>query len=622
MIKDYFQSIEASILTNSELREPQIEAYVETYNHFVINKENTHAIIVLPTGCGKTGLISILPFGIAEGRVLVIAPQLTILDTIEESLDSGSSDNFWSQRGIIKNPNDLPVLVKYEGKETRKEHMEAANIVLANIQKLQARNEMALLNQYDSDFFDMIIIDEAHHAEARTWIENLQHFSGAKVVKITATAYRTDRKQLVGELVYKYKLSQAMSKGYVKSLEKFDFVPDDPHFTMDDDGVLYSLDEVLELKDEEWVTRSVALSDDCKKSIVNESIKLLNQKRKGTSVPHKIIASAPSIKDAKRIAELYSQAGIKAVAVYNDMPDRETAFSDIENHRVEAVVNVSMMGEGYDHKYLSVAAIFKPFRSLLPYEQFIGRILRAIPENETKKESDNIGSVVAHKLLYLDDLWEYYKEQIQESNFIKELSGDDVWEGENEPLGNGNGNIIKPDFGSVIESGEGQLEHEIYMDGHYMREANRIRQDRKRKREELIKLLGISEERAEQILEQQESDSSQYKRPDLILKQRKKLTDSNIRESIVPELLIAAQLDINGNELENFKIFQDRKYRWIPNKIKRNGGMLATYLNTYLKNEIGRKREEWSNDDYARASKLLDQQAEYLRNFFRGDRKS
>ena len=127
-----------------------------------------------------------------------------------------------------------------------------------------------------------------------------------------------------------------------------------------------------------------------------KALSYLIKKRKGTSVPHKIIASAPSIKDAKRIAELYSQAGIKAVAVYNDMPDRETAFSDIENHRVEAVVNVSMMGEGYDHKYLSVAAIFKPFRSLLPYEQFIGRILRAIPENETKKESDNIGSVVAN----------------------------------------------------------------------------------------------------------------------------------------------------------------------------------------------------------------------------------
>lgn len=290
---------------------------------------------------------------------------------------------------------------QYEGKETRKDHMEAANIVLANIQKLQARNEMALLNQYDSGFFDMIIIDGAHHSEARTWIENLQYFSGAKVVRtLQQLTAQTERIWLVSwyltaGVIYKYKLSQAMSKGYVKSLEKFDFVPDDPHFTVDDGGILYSLDEVLALKDEDWVTRSVALSDDCKKSIVNESIKLLNQKRKGTSVPHKIIASAPSINDAKRIAELCSQKGIKAVAVYNDMPDREAAFSDIENHRVEAVVNVSMMGEGYDHKYLSVAAIFRPFRSLLPYEQFIGRILRAIPENEVKKHRIRRGTARA-----------------------------------------------------------------------------------------------------------------------------------------------------------------------------------------------------------------------------------
>lgn len=259
---------------------------------------------------------------------------------------------------------------------------------------------------------------------------------------------------------------------------------------------------------------------------------------------------------------------------------------------------------------------------MLPYEQFVGRILRAIPEDEIEKESDNIGSVVAHKLLYLDDLWEYYKEQIQESNFIKELNDTDIWESEDGPIEKTDGNIIEHDFGSVIESGEGRLEHEIYMDSHYMREARRIQQERNKKKEELIKLLNISEDRAEQILEQQESESSQYKRPDIILKQRKKLTDKNIKESIVTELLIEAQLDINGDELKSFKIFQDRKYKWIPKKITKNGGMLATYLNTYLKNEIGRKREEWSNDDYARASKPLEQQTRYLRNFFRGERES
>jgi superfamily II DNA or RNA helicase len=108
-------------------------------------------------------------------------------------LDSGNSRNFWIDTGIISNPKNLPVVVKYDGKSTIKEHLEQANIVIANIQKLQSRNDRALLNQYEPDFFDMIIIDEAHHSEAKTWLENLNHFSNAKVIKLTATAYRTDK---------------------------------------------------------------------------------------------------------------------------------------------------------------------------------------------------------------------------------------------------------------------------------------------------------------------------------------------------------------------------------------------------------------------------------------------
>lgn len=47
--------------------------------------------------------------------------------------------------------------------------------------------------------------------------------------------------------------------------------------------------------------------------------------------------------------------------------------------------------------------------------------------------------------------------------------------------------------------------------------------------------------------------------------------------------------------------------------------MLATYFNTFLKNSIGYKREEWDDDDYERASDLLEQQAEYIKNFFEGE---
>lgn len=616
---NYFIDTPTNILQNDNLREPQILAYAEVYEHFKIkNKTKKHAIVILPTGSGKTGLISLLPYNIANGRVLIIAPQLTILNTIENSLDSGNSSNFWIDTGIIKDPLKLPVVVKYEGRETRKEHMEQAHIVIANIQKLQSRNEMALLNQYESNFFDMIIIDEAHHSEATTWIENLNHFSDAKVVKLTATAYRTDQKQLVGELVYKYKLSQAMSNGYVKSLEKFNYVPEQLYFTLDDDYTKrYTYQQILdmELKSEDWVARSVAFSDECKKSVVKKSIEILERKRENTTVPHKIIAAASNIKEAKRIAEIYTSEGYKAIAIHNELKpnEKEKAFSDIENHRVDVIVNVSMMGEGYDHKYLSVAAIFRAFKSPLPYEQFIGRILRAIPENEVKKAEDNIGSVVAHELLFLDELWEYYKSQLQESNFIDELTDREIPDSPPSP-DNLTGDVIEVDFGQVNEIGEGDMNHSVYMETDYIIQAQKERQERQIKISELSKLLDITNDEASDILNRQTSNTNELKRPDVILKRRKKTTDTNIRQVIVPELLLSAGVEISGTELSDLPIFKG-KYYWIPSKIKDNGGMLATYFNSFLKNSIGYKREEWSNEDYERAGELLEQQAEYLKDF-------
>ena len=56
-------------------------------------------------------------------------------------------------------------------------------------------------------------------------------------------------------------------------------------------------------------------------------------------------------------------------------------------------------------------------------------------------------------------------------------------------------------FGTVTESGRGRLEHDIYIDGYYIQEENRRRKDIEKKKQEFIKLLNISEERAEQILE-------------------------------------------------------------------------------------------------------------------------
>lgn len=71
---NYFIETAANIFGNSRLRIPQIEAYSKALEHFA--SSNDDALIVLPTGTGKSGLISIVPFGLAKGRVLIITPGL------------------------------------------------------------------------------------------------------------------------------------------------------------------------------------------------------------------------------------------------------------------------------------------------------------------------------------------------------------------------------------------------------------------------------------------------------------------------------------------------------------------------------------------------------------------
>lgn len=69
---NYFTETAANILGNRKLRTPQIEACIKAQEHFSSFSED--ALIALPTKTGKSGLMSIVPFGLAKGRVLIITP--------------------------------------------------------------------------------------------------------------------------------------------------------------------------------------------------------------------------------------------------------------------------------------------------------------------------------------------------------------------------------------------------------------------------------------------------------------------------------------------------------------------------------------------------------------------
>lgn len=618
----YFQEAPANIIGNSYLREPQEDAYRAIYEHFVIKKSTEHALVTLPTGTGKTGLMGIAPYKISEGRVLIITPQTVIRDSVLGSLDPTYPKNFWIFSRVFDEVHHLPTLIEYD-KSLTDEIIRKADIVVLNIHKLQERLDSSLIKRVEPDFFDMIIIDEAHHSEAKTWKRAIEYFEGSKVLKVTGTPFRSDGKTIEGEEIYTYSLAQAMEKGYVKSLEKIDYIPDQMYFTLDNDkDKIYTLDEIRanNIREENWIQRSVALSRESNEKIVDVSIEHLNEKKDLTGNPHKIIAVACSIDHAEDIKKLYEEKGYKASIVHSNLEKEEQAkeLKKINNHEVDVVINVAMLGEGYDHKFLSIAAIFRPFKTLLPYAQFIGRTLRAIEsEDGTFTEEDNTAVLVHHKELGLEPLWEYYKKEKVKRDAIRRIKED-----ANYDLGqSGKRDLSK---GEANESKEYRIERDSFVETELIKKRKEKLEEENKKIRELQELLGIDENKAKDFIRQSQKgkDTERLLRPDKYYFKTRKDLDKLIRERLIPQLVADYDLDLNGDELVKGRyILPNKEYGWIYGRAKDNGSLLGMYFNSFLKNELKVSREEWTLDQYEEAVELSKSLYKYIREIIENERR-
>lgn len=614
----YFSTTVPNIDDNPALREPQKIAYGHVFDHFRMQGKDSHAVVVLPTGVGKTGLMGLIPFGICQGRCLIITPQLVIKDAVLDSLDPSHPGNFWLSRGVL-NLADMPCLIEYEGDETTSEILSMASIVVVNIQKCQGRLPSSLIRRAPRSFFDMVIVDEAHHSPAATWASTLQHFSEAKVVKLTGTPFRSDGQPILGDLVYECRLSSAMAHSYVKSLERHNHIPDQLYLTLDDDpNRRYTVDEILamNLRDQDWINRSVAYSRECSERVVTASLEILADKRNGVRrIPHKIIAVACSIRHAEQIRDLYQAHGCPVAVVHSSMDkaDRSAALSDIENHRVQAVVNVALLGEGYDHPYLSVAAIFRPFKSLLPYEQFIGRVLRAIPESDSPEAADNVAQVVHHEALNLGQLWEYYRNESQQADIIRHLESLDL---DQQPdtidSAEASNSHHCPEVGNAVEIGIGRIEIDPYVNTQILEQAKREEQEELQKVKTIQQLLRVSPEEAKAVVRQAKGRSQGWNRPDLYVKRKRRELDSMVREDLIPRLLQSFGLDTHAYDLQSCDKLLGGWSAWIKKNNPNNGALLGVYINSELKRMVGRDRGQWELSDWDRAERYRDTIHEFL----------
>lgn len=478
-------------------------------------------------------------------------------------------------------------------------------------------NPGSLINRgLPSDYFDMILVDEAHHAPADSWQEVFDAFPKAKKVLFTGTPFRGDGEPIHSVPVYTYSLGEAMADGLVKGVIQEKHIPDKLSFTVDGIDHPLSLDEVRCIKDQDWISRHVAYSVTCSKQIVDLSIRLLNEKR-STGIPHKILASACSIIHAKQIHDLYVAAGANVTMIHSDMTseERDTNIKDFELDRAQVMVHVSILGEGYDHPLISIIAMFKPYRSLNEYAQIAGRALRLIRDPKANY-IDNTAHLVYHQELDLDELWEYFRKEKRKAETIMELTrlssgtGGDLTGGDSLPR--------TEDRGTAHEQGVGSTSRQSFLDEYdfiarYDKARNSLDQ-RLQDASDSLQAAGFQmTPEIEQILVNNlRSEALREKRPDLELHELRTSLDSQIKVGIA-EMLNNYSIDPKGTS--EFMFLRNELRKMNPTV---NDGLLVTKINIELKKFIGYSRASWTRDDYFKARERLVDLLEYIDSLARG----
>ena len=230
----------------------------------------------------------------------------------------------------------------------------------------------------------MIVIDEAHHALAKTYKEMWERFPKAKFLGLTATPCRLNGKgfmDLFDVLVQSWNIPEFISKG---RLATYDFV------SIKSDGVTQRLIDSLQKRgaDGDYQNKEMDMLLNKRPSIerLYQSFEEYGKDRKG-------IVYAINISHAKKIMELYQEHGIKAVAIDSKTPaaERQADIEAFKNGDIQVLVNVDIFSEGFDCPDVEFVQLARPTLSLAKYLQMVGRGLRVAKGKKNCVIIDNVG---------------------------------------------------------------------------------------------------------------------------------------------------------------------------------------------------------------------------------------
>lgn len=343
-----------------ELRPYQQGAKEAVFEQWAMGVKRT--LLVLPTGCGKTIVFAkITEQCVSHGeRVLILAHRGELLEQAADKIGKATGLKCATEKA------EETCLGSW------------FRIAVGSVQSLMREKR---LKQFAPDYFDTIVIDEAHHVLSDGYQRVLEHFSSANVLGVTATPDRGDMKnlgQFFDSKAYEYTLPQAIKNGYLVPIKAL------------------TLPLTLDLS-------SVATqAGDFKASDIGTALDPYLEQIADQMIEHcserKTVVFLPLVKTSQKFTEILNRKGFKAAEVNGNSENRTEILNDFDADKFNVLCNSMLLTEGWDCPSVDCVIVLRPTRVRSLYSQMIGRGTRLHPGKED--------------LLLLDFLWHTEKHEL------------------------------------------------------------------------------------------------------------------------------------------------------------------------------------------------------------------
>lgn len=337
-----------------ELRPYQQKAKEKVFSEWD-DAQHRKTLLVLPTGTGKTIVFAkITEECVRRGkRVLILAHRGELLEQAAEKLKASTG-----LQCALEKAEDSCLGSWYR-------------VTVGSVQSLMREKRLA---QFSADYFNNIIVDEAHHCLSDGYQRVLEHFPQAQVLGVTATPDRGDMRnlgQFFDSLAYEYTLPQAIRDGFLCPI-KAQTIP----LKLDLTGV------GVQSGDFKAGELGTAL-DPYLYQIADEMQKYCADR--------KTVVFLPLVKTSQKFRDILNEKGFRAAEVNGESADRAELLHDFDAGRYNVLCNSMLLTEGWDCPSVDCVVVLRPTKVRSLYSQMVGRGTRLSPGKD--------------HLLLLDFLW-------------------------------------------------------------------------------------------------------------------------------------------------------------------------------------------------------------------------